>query len=247
MSAAPKNPIDSHHDEHSDDDHDQEIRIIKKEEGEGPWLVSYADLMTLLMGFFALISSMSSPDTKKYEKMKEMSAEAFGEKYEAPYDKLGESLKKFIEKEHLADKVKFEVTLDGVKLTFEGTLFFESGDFRVKPEAADLMLKLAETIKNEPVAYKALIEGHTDSVPISHPIVSSNWELSGIRAARIAQLFNAKGFDNKSLTIIGWGATKPLLPDFDGQNNPLPENMAKNRRVVLRVYNSKVTPDPVRE
>lgn len=247
MSAAPKAHENYPPEAHHDDDDDHEIKIIKKEEGEGPWLVSYADLMTLLMGFFALISSMSSPDTKKYEKMKEMSAEAFGEKYEAPYDKLGESLKKFIENEHLNDKVKFEVTLDGVKLTFEGTLFFESGDFQVKPEAAELMLKLAETIKKEPTSYKALIEGHTDSVPISHPIVSSNWELSGIRAARIAQIFNAKGFDNKSLTIIGWGATKPLVPDFDENSNPLPENMAKNRRVVLRVYDSKVTPDPVRE
>ena len=62
-------------------DHYFEIPHGKKDEGEGPWLVSYADLMTLLMGFFALIASFSKPDVKAFEEVKKSAAERFGGSY----------------------------------------------------------------------------------------------------------------------------------------------------------------------
>lgn len=229
---------------HHDDDHD-EAPPKKVEEGEGPWLVSYADLMTLLMGFFALISSFSSPSQQKFEQVKESASEAFGGEYEHPYEGLGKALAEFVEKHNLKDQVQIKVGYDGVEMTFTGTLFFDSGDYIVKPAAVDLMSKLAEEIKNLPKNYNALIEGHTDSLPINHPIISSNWELSGIRAARIAQLFEKKGFAKDSLTIIGWGDTKLLFPDKNPQGQGIPDLMTKNRRVIIKVYDRKLTRDPI--
>jgi chemotaxis protein MotB len=49
----------------------------KVEDGEG-WLVSYADMMTLLFGFFVIIYSMSQVDDKKFQSMGKQLAEAFG-------------------------------------------------------------------------------------------------------------------------------------------------------------------------
>lgn len=229
----------------ADDEHD-EAPAKKVEEGEGPWLVSYADLMTLLMGFFALISSFSSVDQKEFEKVKESASEAFGGEYQTPYKELGEALEKFIKESGLEEQVQIKVSASGVELTFTGTLFFDSGDFVVKPEAADLMSQLAAEIKKLPQNYKALIEGHTDSAPIRHPIIASNWELSGLRASRVAQLLEKNGFNKESLTIIGWGETRPLLPDTDKAGQAIPENMAKNRRVIMYIYDPKQTNDPVR-
>lgn len=237
--------------EHSNSQHDDSDFMHggakKAEEGEGPWLVSYADLMTLLMGFFALISSMSTPDKGKFDAVKESASESFGGKYERPYEGLSESLQKFIIENGLQEMVLIKRSIQGVEMTFTGTLFFDSGDFVVKERASDLMLGLAGVIKNEPKPYKVLVEGHTDSIPISHPIISSNWELSGLRASRIAQIFEGAGFKKDQLTIIGWGETRPVVPERDPAGQVIPEALAKNRRVVVRVYDSTISDDPVRQ
>ncbi len=235
--------------DHLQEDHsDDEIPHAKKgEEGEGPWLISYADLMTLLMGFFALVSSFSSPDKKNFEKVRESAAAAFGAKLEKPYQMLVDRIAKFVRDHKLEDKVTLKQSADGVEITFTGTMFFDSGDFRVKPEASTLLEELAKAIKQEPNNYRALIEGHTDSVPISHPIISSNWELSGLRASRIAQLFEKNGFSKETLTIIGWGETKPIVTNTTADGSPILENMSKNRRVVVRIYDRKYSDDPIRE
>lgn len=235
------------HNKAHEDDHEEVIIIKKGEEGEGPWLVSYADLMTLLMGFFALVSSMSTPSKENIEKIRESATIAFGGKYEKPYKDLGVALLKVIKDNKLEEQVQVNIDVQGITLTFKGTMFFESGEFIVKPDAVKLMDTLAGVIKSQPKAYKALIEGHTDSVPISAGIIASNWELSGLRAARIAQLFENKGFGRNQLTIIGWGDARPLVPNTDEKGNPIPINMLKNRRVVIRVYDDKISDNPYRD
>lgn len=219
------------------EDHDSvPPTIIKKEEGEGPWIVSYADLMTLLMGFFAMMFSMSKPDPAKLEQAKKSAAERFGGHYEEPYQNLENALKKTLKANGLEKQVQIESGYDGVIMTFTGTTFFESGDFRVKDEATNIVSKLAATIKTEAKGYNIRIEGHTDSAPIAHPIIASNWELSGIRAARIAQLFETQGFGKKQLTMSGWGETKPIVPNENPDGTPNLENRSKNRRVVIKVF-----------
>lgn len=224
----------SDHEEHHEDlsgGHGKKV-----EEGEGPWLVSYADMMTLLMGFFALIASFSKPDAKEFDKVAAASSKFFGGKYEAPYEKLSQSMSKVIRENKLEDNVKIEVGPEGVEMTFTGTMFFDSGGIKVKEEAADLLNKLSSAIKKETSNFSAIIEGHTDNAPINHEIIASNWELSGIRAARIAKIFEDNGFSKKQLTIIGWGETRPIVSNENPDGTPNIENRTKNRRVVIRVY-----------
>jgi chemotaxis protein MotB len=224
---------------HGDDEHLEDLsggHGKKADEGEGPWLVSYADMMTLLMGFFALISSFSKPDAKEFDKVAAASSKFFGGKYEAPYEKLSQSINKVIRENKLEDNVKIEVGPEGVEMTFTGTMFFDSGGIKVKDEAAELLNKLSSAIKKETSNFSAIIEGHTDNAPINHEIIASNWELSGIRAARIAKIFENNNFSKKQLTIIGWGETRPIVSNENPDGTPNIENRTKNRRVVIRVY-----------
>lgn len=223
----------AHHEEEAWPQHHK-----KSEEGEGPWLVSYADMMTLLMGFFALISSLSKPDMNEFEKVKQSATEYFGGEYERPYQKLEERLRQVIKENQLEQQVKLNTEADGLSLTFTGTFFFDSGSFIVKPEAQVTMDKMVQVIRKEAGAYNVMIEGHTDSRPMSHQIIASNWELSGIRAARVAQLFENRGFLKKQLTIMGWGETKPLVPNENADGSPNLVNQSKNRRVVIKILKS---------
>jgi chemotaxis protein MotB len=229
-------PLHERYPELNDDHESQPPTVIKKEEGEGPWIVSYADLMTLLMGFFAMMYSMSKPDVAKLEQAKKANTERFGGHYEEPYKDLENALKKTLKANGLEKQVQIESGYDGVTMTFTGTLFFESGDFHVKEEAVNIVNKLAGTIQKDAKGYNIKIEGHTDSAPISHPIIASNWELSGLRAARIAQLFETNGFARKQLSMIGMGDTKPIVPNENTDGTPNLENRSKNRRVVIKVF-----------
>ncbi len=46
-------------------------------EGDELWLISYADMMTLLFGFFVILYSLSNIDDKKFEQMSAKMAKAF--------------------------------------------------------------------------------------------------------------------------------------------------------------------------
>lgn len=224
------------HHESSHDDMLMGGHSKKAEEGEGPWLVSYADMMTLLMGFFALMASMSKPDAKEFDKVAAATSKHFGGKYEAPYEKLGNSLTKVFKEKNIDGKVQVEINSEGVTLTFNGTIFFESGNYQIKEDSKDLLEKIATAVHKEAQSYNALIEGHTDNNPIKKDIIASNWELSAIRAARIAQYFETQGFKKEQLTIMGWGETKPVAPNNNSDGTPNLLNQSKNRRVLIRIY-----------
>ena len=210
-------------------------RTRKPDEGEGPWLISYADMMTLLMGFFALIASFSKPDIKAFEAVKKSAAEKFGGEYKEPYKELEQKITAALKQQIADNKVKVARGPDGVTIKFEGKSLFDSGEFVVKPEGAGTIHSIVVSIQQEIPKYKVVVEGHTDNVPMTHPIIASNWELSAIRAARVAQLMENDGFKKEQLTIQGWGETKPELPNTDVSGTAIPTNQAANRRVILKI------------
>ncbi len=210
----------------------------KGEEGEGPWLVSYADLMTLLMGFFALILSFSKFDDKKAEEMRMHSVELFGGEYVKPFETLQKQIQAVIEAKGLAQQVTVESNARGVGITFRGTVFFESGSVNPRPEAINLLAELVPVIKKEAPGFHILVEGHTDDTPISKGVVASNWELSALRASSIVRYFEAEEFDRTLIMAVGWADTRPVAGNHDPDGASNIENQSKNRRVVIQILKS---------
>ncbi|MEX0827352.1 MAG: OmpA family protein, partial [Haliea sp.] len=77
---------------------------------------------------------------------------------------------------------------------------------------------------------------HTDDDPINTPRYPSNWELSAGRATRVARHFVTQKIDPLRLKAIGYAETRPVVPNRTDKGKPIPENMAKNRRVIIRVF-----------
>lgn len=208
--------------------------------GEESWLISYADLMTLLVGFFVILMSFSEMDQEKFEQAKKSITKEFGGKYETPYGDIADKIKASIEKTGMGGQVAIKTDEAGVEISFLGTTFFETGSVDVKAEAQKLFSLVIPEIKAETADFNIVIEGHTDDVPLAGGgTIKNNWELSSIRACRVLEYFLGQGFKKEKMTAIGYGDARPLVPNRDANGVAIPINQSQNRRVVMKLLKGK--------
>ncbi len=229
------------------------VRRKKEEEHENleRWLLTYADLITLLLAFFIVMYSMSKIDAKKFGAM----ASAFqsvlrggasvlkGDAVVLPNDDLGAGPLKVgdlkllqAEVKRVADelmkRMKTKITSEmedrGLVIHISESAVFQSGKAYLTPEAMKALDVLAETIRDVPNDIR--IEGHTDDTPINTPEFPSNWELSTTRATQVARyLIEKLHFSPAKISTAGYAEYRPLFP------NDTPENRSRNRRVDMVV------------
>ncbi|MCX7571068.1 OmpA family protein [Tumebacillus sp. DT12] len=221
------------------------------------WLITYADLITLLMIFFVVMYAVSKVDQTKFQTLSlslsaalqtndriqlegspsllpnsnpgSKSEQQKREEEQQRLDELQKRLEDYVQGQGLAGQVHVIETSRGVQLTLNDAALFASGQADVKPEAERLLNGLAPFLRlvSNPVA----VEGHTDDVPIgiSNAQFRSNWELSSQRAINVLHAFEAAGVPHGRLSAEGYADTKPLAP------NDSEANRAANRRVNLIV------------
>jgi len=210
-----------------------------EEHSDANWIISYADMMTLLCIFFIMLFSMSKLNTPEFESVKKEVAEHFGTKYESPTEDLG----KFINMVLVEAGVQKQVTMtsDGtsVAIAFHSTMFFDTLSAEISPAGREIVdkiaTKLAEFQQKKIKKYKIVVEGHTDDQPIIGGPFPTNWELSSARASRVIRMFIDKGFNPKVMLPIGLADTQPLAAGRNADGTWNQENLAKNRRVVMKI------------
>src|SRR5699024_5112218 len=75
---------------------------------------------------------------------------------------------------------------DGVKITLNDSLTFESGSSELLPRAKIILEKVAETMGDW--VDEIEVQGHTDNVPIaSSSFYRSNWHLGAARSVSVVQ------------------------------------------------------------
>jgi chemotaxis protein MotB len=226
------------HDPPKKNRHDFRVEIKRHdmhEDGDGNWLVSYADLMTLLVGFFLILQSFSTIDPEKFEQIKRATTMIFGGEYQVPYSELADTLQKEINKAGYGDQVVIKQTDAGVDISFRGALFFDLGSADLKPEALTVLGKIIPVLFTQAKDFHFLIEGHTDDIPIASGIFRNNWELSSMRACRVLGMFEDRGFSRERLKAVGFADTRPVVPNRDSNGAAIPTNQSQNRRVVIKV------------
>ena len=225
--------------------------MAKKKKEECPsipgWLVSFGDLMSLLLTFFILLYSMSTVSLEKFYQSIRGITEAFGgrsmthtqrslikNKVEMNFENMYPKLKKkkavlkelATIKQMLAQKgIKAEVIEHGDKIILRvhsDNVFLPGSIYPTQP-AMEQFIKLCQKFKNS--GFKINIIGYTDNTPIHTARIKNNWELSVYRAVNILRLFLECGYDKHLLSASGRGEFDPIAP------NDTPQNRAKNRRV----------------
>lgn len=216
-------------------DYEFEDNDVHHDDGEGNWLISYADLMTLLWGFFVIVSALSTPDPSKLEKLKEKTSESMGGKYELPYNELSDSIKKVLKELNVDKDVQIENLADGVKITAQSAKFFDQGKAALTTEAQLIINRVGGVLKEKAEDFIILVEGHTDDVPINTVAFPSNWELSLKRATEVVHLFEALGLPHNNLRPVGLSDVQPLVKIEGLSGNELEAARTKNRRIIIRL------------
>ena len=206
-------------------------------EGEGPWIVSYADMMTLLFCFFVIMTSFANFDPVVVAKKSASVADHFapdraGDETKA-YQTLGVNIGGH---PNLKGIAKSQVKDGTLEIIFSSSLMFSAGEVEIHPEFLKSLDVLIGLIKNKNPEYRIIIEGHTDNSPLSPShAYRNNWELASARAASVVTRFIYFGFKPTQLVSVGFGDSRPIAPNTDKSGAVLAENQALNRRVVVKV------------
>ncbi len=219
------------------------------------WLLTYADLITLLLAFFIVMYSMSRVDAKKFGAMSSalsgalrgrdlqlreasiLRGQSSGGTSPLDHGQLSVMQKKIEESVDRAGakaKVESEMTGRGLVIHITEGALFEEARADLTAGARDVLRVVADEIRD--AGNHLRVEGHTDPRPISTPRFPSNWELSTARATSVLRfLVDSTGIDPSIISALGFGEFRPRVP------NTTEENMAQNRRVDIVVLSEELT------
>lgn len=200
------------------------------------WLLSYSDLMTLLFGFFVLMYAFASVNNAiEKEQVKNSMAKAFGGSYVPQFENLENDLKAFRDANVEMRFVEIHPDKEGLEIAFQSGMFFELGKAEVLDPMKVQLKTLIEIISRNLRGASVRIEGYTDDLAIQTQQFPSNWELSSARASSVVREFVKYGFDPARLSAVGYADSRPVVPLYDESGKVIPENRAKNRRVIIKI------------
>jgi chemotaxis protein MotB len=255
--------------------------VAKRKSNIPAWVVTYADLMSLLLCFFVLLLSFAEIDAQKFRRVAESLSEAFGvqrdieamqipmgtsavmqhfspatpdrtlieevrQRTQQPQPQL-ETMRTVLENQQRQRTLQIANSIEkllatalsegGVEIEVEeariiirvadnGT--FGSGSATVTPAFASLLVELSSLLSG--LSGTLSVHGHTDNVPIRTAQFRSNWDLSAMRAASVANVLIEDGnMAPERLIIQGFAETRPVA------SNTTSDGRAANRRVELLI------------
>ena len=226
--------------------------------GAPAWMVTYSDLVTLLLTFFVLLMSMANLDPVRFTEASSSLKDAFGihsrpahvefaipilpappkTKYTPVQPQLTKKIyqrvKAQIEDLDLGQSVEaINQDAETIILRVNDTVLFKPGESRVSPQAFPILRKIADMVRPLPISMR--VEGHTDDAVVAGPPGYNNWDLSVARAVSVTRFFEqGELLPLDRLAAIGYGDQRPLVL------NTTEQNRSKNRRVdfLLRVKSS---------
>ncbi len=224
--------------------------------GAPMWVVTFGDLMSLLLCFFVLLLSFSEMDRQKYKQVAGSLEKAFGVQRKIRImdipkgmtmisqdfnqeiietrlkEEIGQEIDKQLssELEEFQGQIDVEETGEGIVVRLMGESTFESGKDEIREEMKPLLRNVAKLLQND--AGDIVVAGHTDNVPVRSGPFKSNLRLSIARAAAVADFLLANAaIDPKKISAMGFGEYRPI------ESNETAHGREKNRRVEIIMSN----------
>ncbi len=224
------------------------------EAGAPEWMVTFGDMMSLLLCFFVIIVSMSEiKKDEKFQQVMQSLRKAFGNSGEIhavisePLDpnSLLQKLQEIVippkpdrgdaDDPGIQGRV-FRVTdvREGIHVEIGGRITFDRFSDVLKPEAE----RLIEQVAAKTVGHNTIIKitGHTTREPLPKDTAwSDQWALSYARAEAVKRVLVRNGIRPARLRLVAAGAEAPVLRQAYEERE-----MALNRRVEVVVTEATI-------
>jgi chemotaxis protein MotB len=212
------------------------------------WLLTYADMITLLLALFIYFYSVSVVSDAKVVEFSESMARTFGI-FEGSNEMLEGGPGFMPHRESLRPPSslpdpEIESHMDELRqagfilgrnenelwLRISADVLFRSGSAELLPEADPRIANLGVFFGRVVPHAAVRIEGHTDNSDATEgKFGGGNWELSAIRAAVVADaLVKRHGVSPGQLSVVGCGPYRPVAGSIETQSDA---ERAQNRRV----------------
>ena len=221
-------------------------------EGAPAWMVTYGDMVTLLLTFFVMLLTTATIDgfqlrlilaafpglgnleggnTLEAGRLAEL-----GNTIESlPSMERGRALDQarreavsIFSPEIQSQQVRVQEDERGLVISLASDAFFApaSADVQIE-QTRDVLQRLAQLLGSPDLDDRTFrIEGHTDNLPTDpNGPFPSNWDLSAARSLSVLRYLTEFGVADEQFQVMGLGRTRPL------RDNGTPEGRAYNRRV----------------
>ena len=210
------------------------------------WLLTYSDMITLLMVLFIVLYAISTISQAKYQEFKQSITKAMdtrvpqGTTTVAPINsekaasavqpvnllaKIEAEITANLKARNLLQDVTFSLTQAGltVGLVADST-FFGTDSADLSPVGKDVVDTASSVLVNYPNAIE--VAGYTDNEPILAGPYPNNWALSAARATTVLlRMTQQDGINPSHIVLIGYGEYHKFA------SNATPAGQAQNRRV----------------
>jgi len=217
------------------------------------WVLTFGDLISLMLTFFVLIVSMSTMDDLTLKEISDESKSGIsmfdhGASTDmdivppVDFDKpvsmqemmlaARQKANQMLANSEWKSKVKARIVKDKFMFNLPSSVLFSEGGANIKEQDIVILRRLARLLASTPGNIR--IEGHTssDTVPAGSKFTDA-WSLSLARAASVLRILEAEGVTHGRLSLAGYGPSKPLSV-LDSVYS-----RKKNRRVDIMLYKEK--------
>ena len=218
------------------------------------WLLTYADMITLLLALFIILFAMSTMSKVKLQRLAHDLSAGFnsedainnppegetlgpqGKGSEAQLRQEQAVLQSYIKQKKLQNQVTVRMSSQGLVISLlSDKSFYASGSAELRPATVMLLERVGTILRQTHPEIR--VEGYTDNVPIHTAQYPTNWELSASRAAGVTRfLVEHENIDPSKVSLAGYGEWRPKT------ENTTEEGRQANRRVDIVILSANAAP-----
>ncbi|HEY9179403.1 MAG TPA: OmpA family protein [Candidatus Baltobacteraceae bacterium] len=217
------------------------------------WLLTYADMITLLLALFIILFAMSTISKVKFQKFAKDVSGGFDNVWSTNQPPQGgqdaqksfnsssnipaiqKELQQYVQSHKLQNQVQVHMDHRGLVITLlSDKSYYDSGSAELRPQTKEILDGVDVFLRKN--ANLIRVEGNTDNVPIATEQYPTNWELSTARAVNVVRyLVENDHLSPMRISAAGYGQYHPRT------DNSTPEARQANRRVDIVLLNANIS------